>query len=273
MQGEHDGDRYALARILPAAFRQRPRGGAATVGAIARPCADCGAPADQPRKPCPGRGPPNCRRSPPTVTISASSWASSTATTAGGSTPGAVGYAADSPSGHHGVSIRPPARLACDRKREYRYSLPDRFEDEFRANVHVQSWTGRSCRTAWPGLSRMSPALSRSDVLAVDSPANLQQTNVLATGPELKLGTDGPWRGSCAGALPPARPKKPKISIPTAPACLRGRFGRWGRVANSSWKPRRPTSACATHASSTPSIDAAMCWRVFPPRARAPAST
>ena len=81
---------------------------------------------------------------------------------------------------------------------EFRYSLPDRFEDEFRANVRAEvDWTLVPNRLAWTFVDVAS--VEPVDVLAVDSPANQQQTNVLATGPELRLGTDGPWRGVLRG--------------------------------------------------------------------------
>ena len=81
---------------------------------------------------------------------------------------------------------------------EYRYSLPDRFEDEFRANVRAEvDWTLVPNRLAWTFADVSS--VESVDVRAVDSPGNLQQTNVFGTGPELKLGTDGPWRGIVRG--------------------------------------------------------------------------
>ena len=81
---------------------------------------------------------------------------------------------------------------------EFRYSLPDRFEDEFRADVRAElDWTLVPNRLAWTFADVSS--VESVDVRAVDSPGNLQQTNVFGTGPELKLGTDGPWRGIVRG--------------------------------------------------------------------------
>ena len=81
---------------------------------------------------------------------------------------------------------------------EFRYSLPNRFEDELRANVRAElDWTLLPNRLGWNFADVAT--VESVDVLAVDSPGNLQQTNVLGTGPELKLGTDGPWRGLLRG--------------------------------------------------------------------------
>lgn len=77
---------------------------------------------------------------------------------------------------------------------EFRHSLPDRFEDELRANVRTElDWKLLPGRVTWNFADVAS--VESVDVLAVDNPGNLQQTNVFATGPELALGTRGPWRG------------------------------------------------------------------------------
>jgi len=81
---------------------------------------------------------------------------------------------------------------------EFRYSLPDRFEDELRANIRAElDWTLVPNRLAWTFAD--VAAVESVDVRAVDSPGNLQQTNVLRTGPELRLGLNGPWRGIVRG--------------------------------------------------------------------------
>lgn len=78
---------------------------------------------------------------------------------------------------------------------EFRHSLPDRFEDELRANVQASlGWQLLPNRLTWDfaDVASVEPV----DVLEVDRPDNLQQTNVFATGPELSLISRGPLRSS-----------------------------------------------------------------------------
>lgn len=76
---------------------------------------------------------------------------------------------------------------------EYRMALEDVIDDEFRANLAaVVDWT------LLPGLEwtvRNVASVEPIDFLAVDSSDNLQQTNVLMTGPSWQIRPTGSWGG------------------------------------------------------------------------------
>ena len=77
---------------------------------------------------------------------------------------------------------------------EYRDSLRNRFDDEFRANVAGRlNWNISPERLAWvlQDVARVEPV----DLLAPDSPENRQQTNLLWTGPRFRFSPREGWTG------------------------------------------------------------------------------
>ena len=75
---------------------------------------------------------------------------------------------------------------------EYRYSVEDTFSDEFRANLAaLVDWILVPDSLTWT--FRDVASVEPINLFAVDAPENLQQTNVLVTGPAWRIRPGTAW--------------------------------------------------------------------------------